>query len=104
LLTALQGSSKNLIYISDTPHPLRNIPDCLATQDVKDCDTTERTPNLIIEGFQKIDPTPWLCTSVCPSIKNGYVVYRDASHITVDAALGMKQNLEIALRDKGLFS
>jgi peptidoglycan/LPS O-acetylase OafA/YrhL len=103
LLAELQGSSKNLIYISDTPHPLRNIPDCLATQDVKACDTTEKTPNLIIDGFTQIDPTPWLCTNVCPAIKDGYVVYRDASHITVDAALGMKENLGVALQDKGLF-
>jgi hypothetical protein len=104
LLADLQGSSNNLVYISDTPHPLRDIPNCLATKDVKSCDTTEKTPNVIINGFKKIDPTPWLCSKSCPSIKDGYVVYRDSSHISVDAALALAPLLEVALRDKGLFS
>jgi len=104
LLADLQGSSKNLIYISDTPHPLRDIPNCLATREIQDCDTTEKTPNLIINGFKKIDPTSWLCTDLCPPIKDGYVVYRDASHISLDAALALTPLLETALRDKGLFS
>ena len=104
LLADLQGSSRNLIYISDTPQPLRDIPNCLASQDVKDCDTTEKTPNVIINGFKKIDPTPWLCTNVCSSIKDGYVVYRDGSHISVQSALALAPLLETALRDKGLFS
>lgn len=104
LLADLQGSSKNLIYISDTPHPLRDIPNCLATRKIQDCDTTEKTPNLIINGFKKIDPTSWLCTDLCPPIKDGYVVYRDASHISLDAALALTPLLETALRDKGLFS
>jgi peptidoglycan/LPS O-acetylase OafA/YrhL len=104
LLKDLQGSSRNLIYISDTPHPLRDIPNCLASQDVKDCDTTEKTPNVIVNGFKRIDPTPWLCTNVCSSIKDGYVVYRDGSHISVQAALALAPLLETALRDKGLFS
>ena len=104
LLEDLQGSSRNLIYISDTPHPRGDIPNCLATRDVKDCETTEKTPNIIINGFKKIDPTPWLCNGVCSSIKDGYVVYRDASHISVAAALALTPQLEAALRDKGLFS
>jgi peptidoglycan/LPS O-acetylase OafA/YrhL len=104
LLADLQGSSKNLIYISDTPHPLRDIPNCLATRNVKDCNTTEKTPNVIISGFKKIDPTSWLCTDICPAIKDGYVAYRDASHISVEAALALTSQLETALRDKGLFS
>lgn len=104
LLADLRGSSKHLIYISDTPRPLRDIPNCLASKDLKSCDTTEKTPNVIINGFKKIDPTPWLCTRNCPSIKDGYVVYRDGSHISVDAALALAPLLESALRDKGLFS
>ena len=104
LLSDLQGSSKNLIYISDTPHPLRDIPNCLATKDLSSCNTTEKTPNVVITGFKQIDPTSWLCTDLCPAIKDGYVAYRDASHISVDAALGLKPLLENALKDKGLFS
>jgi hypothetical protein len=71
---------------------------------MKSCDTTEPTPNVIISGFKKIDPTLWLCTDKCPAIKDGYVAYRDASHISVEAAIALAPLLEIALRDKGLFS
>jgi peptidoglycan/LPS O-acetylase OafA/YrhL len=103
LLSDLRGSSSNLIYISDTPQPLRDIPSCLATSNVKSCNTTKKTPNVIIDGFKKIDPTPWLCSRTCPAIKDGYVVYRDGSHISVEAALGLSEQLGNALKDKGLF-
>jgi peptidoglycan/LPS O-acetylase OafA/YrhL len=103
LLSDLKGSSKNLIYISDTPHPLRDIPNCLATRKIQECNTTEKSPNLIINGFKQIDPTPWLCSDICPAIKDGYVVYRDASHISVAAALALTTLLQVALQDKGLF-
>lgn len=104
LLSELRGSSNHLIYISDTPRPLRDIPNCLASRDSHTCDSTEKTRNVIINGFEKIDPTPWLCTSYCPAIKDGYVVYRDASHISVAASLALKPELEEALLAKGLFS
>jgi peptidoglycan/LPS O-acetylase OafA/YrhL len=104
LLTSLRGSSGHLIYISDTPKPLRDIPNCLASRDVNSCNTTERTPVKIIQGFKIIDPAPWLCTKLCPAIQDGYVVYRDASHISVAAALALKPQLEAALVAKGLFS
>ena len=104
LLNDLKGSSPRLIYISDTPRPLRDIPNCLASRDSHSCDSTEKTPNVIIDGFIKIDPTSWLCTSFCPAIKDGYVAYRDASHISVAAALALKPELEKALVDTGLFS
>ena len=104
LLDALRGSSEHLIYISDTPRPKRDIPNCLASRDSHSCDSTEKTIAKIIPGFEKIDPTPWLCSNYCPAIQNGYVVYRDASHISVAAALALKPQLEAALKSKGLFS
>ena len=104
LLTSLRGSSDHLIYISDTPRPKRDIPNCLASRDVKSCDTTEPTPVKVIKGFETIDPAPWLCSKYCPAIQDGYVVYRDASHISVAAALALKPQLEAALISKGLFS
>lgn len=63
-----------------------------------------KTPVQIIPGFEKIDPTSWLCTDICPAFKDGYVVYRDASHLTVDAALALKDELEAALVALGIFS
>jgi SGNH domain (fused to AT3 domains) len=104
LLKSLRGSSEHLIYISDTPRPARDIPNCLASRDSHSCDSTKKSPVQIISGFEIIDPTPWLCTTYCPAIQNGYVVYRDASHISVDAALSLKPQLEAALIAKGLFS
>lgn len=104
LLSNLQGLSKRLIYISDTPRPLRDIPNCLASRNSQSCDSTEETRNLIIPGFIEIDPTRWLCSDFCPAIKDGYVVYRDGSHISVEAALALKPQLESSLRNTGLFS
>ena len=104
LLSLLRGASEHLIYISDTPHPTRDIPSCLASRDFESCNSTQKSPVQIIDGFEKIDPTPWLCTDFCPAIQNGYVVYRDASHISIDAALSLKPQLEAALIAKGLFS
>ena len=104
LLNDLKVSTKNLIYISDTPKPLRDIPNCLASRDSSSCDTTEKTRVAIITGFEIIDPTPWLCSSYCPAIVDGSVAYRDASHISVQMSLKLLPKLEQALVAKGLFA
>jgi hypothetical protein len=104
LLTALQGTTDHVIYISDTPRPSRDIPNCLASRDVSACNTTKETPVNVINGFEVIDPTPWLCSKVCSAIQDDYIVYRDGSHISVAAALALKPQLEAALIAKGLFS
>ena len=104
LLKGLRGSTNNLIYISDTPRPLRDIPNCLASRDSKVCDSTERSKVSVIRGFDVINPNPWLCSSYCPAIVEGTVAYRDASHISVDMALKLLPKLEAALIAKGLFA
>ena len=104
LLKAITGGSKNLIYISDTPHPLRDIPSCLATNSLEKCNTTEKTPNEIIAGFKQIDPTSWFCSDICEAVIDGFVAYRDASHITVDASIALAPKLDRALKDMGIFS
>ena len=104
LLSSLRGASDHLVYINDTPHPSRDIPNCLASRNTKSCDSTEKTPVQVIPGFESVDPTPWLCTDICPAFKDGYVVYRDASHLTVDAALALKDELEAALVALRIFS
>ncbi|MSO42964.1 MAG: acyltransferase [Candidatus Planktophila sp.] len=100
----LKGSSNHLIYLSDTPHPLRDIPSCLASLDSTRCDSTEKTRVSIVKGFEVIDPTPWLCSSYCPAIVDSIVAYRDASHISVSMALHLLPALENALRLNGLFA
>ena len=104
LLKGLRGSTNNLIYISDTPRPLRDVPNCLASRDSRVCDSTERSKVSVIPGFDVINPNPWLCSSYCPAIVEGTVAYRDASHISVDMALKLLPKLEAALIAKGLFA
>ena len=104
LLKDLKGSTAHLIYISDTPRPLRDIPNCLASRNSSSCDSTEKSRVSIVSGFQVVDPTPWLCTSYCPAIVDGTVAYRDASHISVQMAVKLLPKLEEALIANGLFS
>ena len=104
LLKDLQGSTAHLIYISDTPRPLRDIPNCLASRNSSSCDSTEKSRVSIVSGFQVVDPTPWLCASYCPAIVDGTVAYRDASHISVQMAVKLLPKLEEALIANGLFS
>ena len=104
LLRDLRGTTKNLIYLSDTPRPLRDIPNCLASRSSSTCDSSERSRVSVVTGFKVINPTPWLCTSYCPAIVDGSVAYRDASHISVEMSLKLLPKLEQALIAKGLFA
>jgi hypothetical protein len=103
LFNSLKGASEHLIYISDTPHPLVNIPSCLAINESSECDTSEKSPVLVIPSFEAIDPTPWLCTEICPAIKDSIVAYRDRSHISIAMSLHLMPLLESALEEKGVF-
>lgn len=102
LLTEVKNSSPKLIYITDTPHPLRDIPACLANYSISKCNTSSKSENLSISGFQVIDPNSWLCARTCPAVKDGVVTYRDASHISVDIAIALIPRLTQALRDQGI--
>ena len=104
LLHDLNGASDNLIYLSDTPRPVRDIPSCLASRNSNSCDSSEKSPVTIIRGFKIIDPTDWLCSDFCPAILDGIVAYRDASHISVDMARHLGSDLEKALIRVGLFT
>jgi hypothetical protein len=102
LLKEVRNSSPQLIYITDTPHPMRDIPSCLANYSIAKCSATSRSENLSIAGFKVIDPNSWLCSQVCPAVKDGLVVYRDESHISVDISLALIPQLSQALRDQGI--
>jgi len=104
LLNSLKGSSDHLIYLSDTPRPMRDIPSCLASRDSARCDSTEKSIVSVVKGFQVVDPTPWLCSSYCPAIIDSTVAYRDASHISVAMARHLLPKLEAALTANGLFA
>ena len=98
----LQGLSPKLIYISDTPKPSRDIPNCLASNGGAKCNENEKSDPQISGNFIKVNPTPWLCTSNCPAVVNGIVAYRDASHISVDISRALSPKLDTVLADLGL--
>jgi hypothetical protein len=98
----LVGASKNLIYISDTPHPTRDIPNCLASKGGDKCDDSEKSDPAISGNFIKVNPTPWLCNTTCPAIVNGVVAYRDASHISVEMSRSLALEVEGVLTDLGI--
>jgi hypothetical protein len=99
---SLLGLSTNLIYISDTPHPLRDIPNCLASNGGEKCDDSEKSDPRIWGNFIKVDPTDWLCESKCPAMVNGIVAYRDASHISVEMSRALAPELENVLNGLGI--
>jgi len=101
-LSRLIGSSSHLMYITDTPHPQRDIPSCLASGRVSQCNSTQRSLPYTISGFANIDPTSWLCDSVCPAIVDGTVAYRDASHISVAMSRKLSGKLLVALKAAGV--
>ena len=102
LLAQVKNASPNLIYLTDTPHPARDIPACLTNNSISECNKTEQSKNLSISGFEVIDPNSWLCSRTCPAVKDGVVAYRDASHISVDIAIALIPRLTQALRDQGV--
>lgn len=103
-LAALRGSSPHIIYLSDTPHPNRDIPSCIAAGKIERCNGSERSTPIYTSGYQQINPTPWLCTRTCPGVIGSTVVYRDASHLSVAMARSLSVELEKALTRLGVFS
>ena len=101
-LQKLKGSSAHLIYITDTPHPLRDIPSCLANGASQKCNTTEQSVPYTISGFTNINPTAWLCGATCPAILSNQVVYRDASHLSVGMSRELADTLLMALQRDGV--
>jgi peptidoglycan/LPS O-acetylase OafA/YrhL len=98
----LQGASSKLIYISDTPHPKQDIPNCLATNGGAICDDSEKSNSPVFGGFIEVNPTPWLCTNKCPAVVDGIVAYRDASHISVATSRSLSRELGGVLNDLGI--
>lgn len=98
----LYSASKNLIYISDTPHPTRDIPNCLASSGGDKCNDSERSDPRISGNFIKVNPTPWLCKSTCTAVVNGIVAYRDASHISVEMSQSLAPEIEKVLKAQGI--
>ena len=104
LFNKLSDYSQNLIYLSDTPKPEKDIPNCLSTNPLSSCNEIKRSSNKVYEGFLKIDPYQWFCKDGCDAINNEYVVYRDASHISIAAAIAATDELRNSLVKAGLLN
>ncbi|MHC5906074.1 acyltransferase family protein [Streptomyces sp. S6] len=110
---ALQKTGAQLIYLTDTPQPGQNVPDCLATHtdDISSCNR-EQYKALEFAGFRTmerevaqrhgakiIDVVPAFCAKeICPSVIGGQIVYFDSSHITSTYSKTLTPYLEPALR------
>jgi len=99
---SLQKLAPRIVYLVDTPLPIRNIPDCLTVTSAEKCFANAKTGLPQVAKFDLIDPTKWLCQETCPAIVRGNVAYRDASHISVATSLELSDRLWQALLVKGI--
>ena len=102
-LDRINGLTRFPIYLTDTPLPQLDVPDCLAAGRKKACDTSRPISGDVAPGFIPINPTPWLCTETCPAVVNGMIAYRDKSHLTVEMSKHLSRELESSLARLGLF-
>nr|WP_313777188.1 acyltransferase family protein [Mycobacterium sp.] len=111
-LNRLRATGAKLIYIRDTPYPQRNIPECVsgALDDWSKCDfelnNVRRTEPIITDQLRGenldipvLDVNPLLCEGTrCVAVRNGTLMYRDDSHLTVTAVTALipaiKQQIE----------
>ena len=101
--TRIKNHTNFPIYISDTPLPHHEIPECLESGKGSICDDSTTINSKVAEGLIAINPTPWLCDGKCPAIVDGIVAYRDHSHISVDMSLHLATALESELSRLGVF-
>jgi hypothetical protein len=104
LYEELSPVSKKVVFLMDTPKPHTNIPACLASGKETECNQINKPEKLIWSGYKSIDLTNWFCTSKCEAIKEDYIIYRDASHISVAAALAAIKPLQEELVTNGLIT
>jgi peptidoglycan/LPS O-acetylase OafA/YrhL len=99
----IKGATAFPIYLTDTPLPRVDIPDCLVAGRGEACDTSRRVDAEVAAGLIQINPTPWLCTEKCPAIVDGIIAYRDHSHLSVAMSKHLAKELEMSLARLGLF-
>ncbi|CAB4726508.1 unannotated protein [freshwater metagenome] len=104
LYEELKPVSKNVIFLVDTPKPQIDVPACLASGKEEECNQIDRPIKLGSPSYKKIDLTNWFCDSTCPAIKENYIVYRDASHISLAAALAATEILRSELIKIGVIT
>ena len=101
----LQALTAHSILMVDTPWPNRDIPSCLSQKSPGKCVTIrpQLTSFLNLPASTiLIDPTHWFCDQSCPAIRDGIVVYRDSTHMSVDFALHLQSVLTQILKLDGV--
>jgi hypothetical protein len=99
----IKGATQYPIYLTDTPLPRVDIPDCLVAGRGEACNTSRPVDPQVARGLLAINPTPWLCSDKCPAVVDGIIAYRDKSHLTVAMSEHLSSQLEISLARLGLF-
>jgi len=97
LYEELKPVSKHVVFLVDTPKPQIDVPARLASGKVGECNQINKPIKLGSPSYKKIDLTNWFCDSLCQAIKDDYIVYRDASHISLAAALAATEILRSEL-------
>lgn len=102
-LNSSVGPSGFAIAIDDTPLPKQDIPSCLSSKKSEFCTAVPTAPVALNGNSLHINPTPWLCDQdICPSIRDGIVVYRDTTHISVTFALHLVPEMTRTLISLGV--
>jgi hypothetical protein len=99
--TRLGRTGARVVDIADTPAMGAPVPACLA-QHPRAIDRCGRPIAAATAGEQRtavlglaggpvtvVDPIPWLCGDVCPPVLGNVLLYRDASHLTTEAATAL---------------
>jgi peptidoglycan/LPS O-acetylase OafA/YrhL len=109
-VTTLRGAGSLVVLLRDSPSPAVDMRNCLENAEWRgvrqNCDipqavaidpvqtATERQLASTIPGVHFIDLTSRFCDgATCPAWRNGVLVYRDDSHITVNFAASLNEPL-----------
>ena len=104
LYEELKPVSENVTFLVDTPKPQIDVPACLASSKEKECTQINKPIKFGSPSYKRVDLTNWFCSANCPAIKDNYIVYRDASHISLAAALAATEILRSELVKIGVIT
>lgn len=113
-LRELSKSGARMVYIRDTPYPVRNVPECVssALDNWSKCsfpayDRVDAVISASLRGslpeIGVVDLNGYLCDgATCPAVRNGTLLYRDDSHLSATAVSLLTPALEKQLQQLGI--
>ena len=115
-LNQLRATGAKLLYLRDTPHPQKNIPECVSgaldnwSKCTFDLNNVRRTEPIVTDQLRGenldipvVDVNAYLCeATLCPAVRNGTLLYRDDSHLTLTAVRALLPAVEAQIREKGV--